>query len=146
MSLPFPTSVSGISHLVPSRLRLLYRTLIWLSTVITVLVFLLMVGTGVIGGVPLNIESLWPVYRFSRKIGLRIAGQFVSVFAPLLIVYPLLHTRQSDGNLSASDDRTETIDTGVVRRRNENGYIIHPDRVAAGMNQRRTSDVHHERD
>jgi hypothetical protein len=37
----------------------------------------------------------------------------------------------------SDNSRTEVTDTGTVRRRNENGYIIHPDRHDTGGGDRR---------
>jgi hypothetical protein len=37
----------------------------------------------------------------------------------------------------SDNSRTEVTDTGIVRRRNENGYIIHPDRHDTGGGDRR---------
>lgn len=38
--------------------------------------------------------------------------------------------------MSATDDDTEVTKTGIVRKRNENGYIIHPDREDTGTTDR----------
>ena len=41
-----------------------------------------------------------------------------------------------DYTMSATDDDTEVTKTGIVRKRNENGYIMHPDREDTGTTDR----------
>lgn len=128
MNTPIPGTTVGIRYLIPSWLRPLYHAMMWLAGIITVFVFVVIVGVAVFDSTPLTVEFLRAVFRDARFIGFRIAAHYVAPFAPVFIMWGLWRSDSSESHQSTNDDRTEVTSTGIVRHRNENGYIIHPGR------------------